>query len=278
MSEDFPIPRQDTRSDGPTIVEWGDDGPSRRGRRSSWLAGIGQNPRLVPVAAGLAAVAVFASLVGEWTITTVPNSEPSGVASVRVPAGVAEVGNFGVAYLVGVLGLVNCLALVIFGAPPAVRHTARMIGLATAGTLLALLAAAAYSLNHTAERRLFYPPDAGFRIEYGPGLVLAFVGTAGLGLALHLAGRFIGPPARLDDSTPTATADHRPTGPDDRLPIQDDLNRRADGGGWRWRVRRPAPAPDSDRRAPTDLTVTPAIPFARPEHRDGRSGEPRGGR
>lgn len=64
MSQDLPIPRQDNRSDGTTVVEWGDPDPAPPGRAARSLAAIGRDHRLPPVVAGLGAVAAVASLVG----------------------------------------------------------------------------------------------------------------------------------------------------------------------------------------------------------------------
>jgi len=203
------------------------------------------------VVAGLGAVAVLASLAGEWTITTLANHEPTGeLSSVRVPAGLAEVGAFGVGYLVGMLGIVSALALTLVGAAPTVRHDARVVGLVLAGGLLGMLAAMTSSLGD--ERRGLPLSDGGFRVEPGRGLVMAFVGTAVLGLALYLAGR---------------------------------ITHRSDGGGRRWRSPKPefgagtdqvevdpggrdpgGRDPDGrDRAGPADLTVSPTAPFARPD-------------
>jgi hypothetical protein len=267
------MPRQEIRLDGPertsdrpAVISHGTAGPgdlSGRRRGVGLVAGIGRDRRLGPVVAGLGAVAVFASLVGEWTITSLPNSEQDGISAVQVPAGVGEVGNFGIAYLVGVFGVVGCLALVLFGVSPAVRHNARVIGVATTGALLALLSAATYTLDDAAERRAFYPTGAGFRIEYGRGLVMAFVGTACLGLALYLAGRFIPQPAGLEGNGERGSDD---------LPEGMAHRGSAEEGGWPWRRRRPGAEsePDGAYPAPADLTVTPAVPFARPEQQDGR--------
>jgi hypothetical protein len=255
MSQELPIPRQDTRSDEPATVEWGGAEPIGRGRLGRFLAGLRLDRRLAPAVAGLGAVAGCASLVGEWTVTSVAGSGPDGSAAAQVPAGVGEVGGFGTAYLVGLFGLVACLALVFFGSSPAVRHSARVAGLATAVALLAVLVAAASSLDRAAERRLLYAPDDGFRIEYGRGLVMAFVGTALFGLALYLTGRLI------LTGRPVAG----PDGPDRAAGAAGDHGR--PGGGWPWRRRGPAPEedPDPDQGGPSDLSVTATIPFARPE-------------
>ncbi|MEH0936840.1 hypothetical protein [Micromonospora psammae] len=232
MSEELPIPRQDDRSDGTTVLEWGAAEPARAGRLGRWTGGLDRDPRLPRVVAALGAVAAMASLVGEWLVTTVPNGGRDGESTLRVPGGVAEVGGFGVAYLVGLLLLVGAVALALAGRPE-VRHDARVAGLAGAGALLALLTATMLSLDDAGQRALLYSsPEDGFRVEYGRGLVMALVATALLGAALLLAGRR---PAGRSDAG--ASADASPPGP-----TRDD--------------HEPPPGP-------ADLTVTPTVPFAR---------------
>jgi hypothetical protein len=251
MSQEFPIPRQDARSDGVATVEWGQDEPRRTGGRSGLLTRVGQDPRLVPVLAGIGAVAVFASLVGEWTIMTVPNLGAEGATTGRAPGGVSEAASFGMAYLIGILGIACCLALILFGTP-AVRRNARVLGLAMAGGLLAVLAAATLTLNDTSRLGLYGPTDD-LRIDYGRGLVMAYVGTAVFGLALYLAGR-------LGQSGP-APAGHPPAA------SADDPDQPAADGELSWRRGQTAPAPEYDdlEGEPLDLTVAPTTPFAQPE-------------
>ncbi|PWU60664.1 hypothetical protein DLE60_09770, partial [Micromonospora globispora] len=105
MSQDLPIPRQDNRSDETTVVGWGEGDRAPAGRFGRSLAGLGRDHRLPMVLAGLGAVAAVASLIGEWLVMTVPNGGPEGNTTIQVPGGVAGVGGFGVAYLVGLLGL-----------------------------------------------------------------------------------------------------------------------------------------------------------------------------
>ncbi|MFC0004227.1 hypothetical protein [Micromonospora siamensis] len=249
MSQDLPIPRQDNRSDGTAVVEWGPSGPDAPTRPGLPLAALARDRRVPLILAGLGAVAAVASLVGEWLVMTVPNGGPEGGEMIRVPGGVAEVGGFGVGYLVGLLGLATTLALALAGTPGA-RRNARVAGLALAGAVLAVLAAAALSLDDSGERTLFYSSEDGFRVEYGRGLVMAFLATALLAVALQLAGRSaagrVGRPDPDDggadeaDDAPPSVADH---------------------GRWQPVSARPALPP-----APADLTVEAAAPFARPEN------------
>ncbi|SCL65917.1 hypothetical protein [Micromonospora chersina] len=244
MSQDLPIPRQENRSDGTTVVEWGDAEPARSGRVGRSLADLGRDRRLPPVLAGLGAVAAVASLIGEWLVMTVPNEGPDGSTSVRLPSGAAQVGGFGVAYLVGLLGLAVAVALATRGAP-AVRQHARLAGLGLAAALLAMLVATASSLQELARRNFFFPTEQRLQVEHGRGLVTAFLAVVLLAAALHLSGRAgaesadrAGEPGA---EPPTGFADSR-SGRGRRRATEDELP--------------PAPA---------DLSVQPTTPFARPE-------------
>ncbi|MGC4744865.1 hypothetical protein ACLQ28_04260 [Micromonospora sp. DT201] len=244
MSEELPIPRQGDGSEGPAVIEWGSVDPAPRRRFGMSLAGFTQDPRLPLLLAGLGAVAGVASLFGEWLVMTVPNAGPEG-GTIEVPAGVSDVGGFGVGYLVGLLGFVCIVALALRGTA-VVRPNARLVGLTLAGALLGLLVAATATLNEAGERNYFYSTQDGFRAEYGRGLVMAFAACVLLGAALWLApsappGALVGPP---EDDGPGGVPATRP-----------------------WRRRRDTdPAQDDGLPAPADLTVTPAAPFARPEH------------
>ena len=252
MSQDLSIPRQDHRPDEPAVVEWGDTEPGRPGRLGAALAGLARDHRLPPLLAGLGAVAAIGSLLGEWLVMTVPNGGPEGATVVRVPGGVAEVGGFGVAYLVGLLGLAVAVALALRGTP-AVRHNARVAGTGLGAAVLALLVAAAASLDRTAQRSIFYSPEEGFQVDYGRGLVCAFVAAVLLTAALHLSDR-----ARPGRTYPAAAdTDTDPAGADTEVDP-------APAGRVPERRRRRAD-PDGLPPAPADLTVQPTVPFARPE-------------
>ncbi|QDY11289.1 hypothetical protein FJK98_32595 [Micromonospora sp. HM134] len=234
MSQDLPIPRQDDRSDDTPVLEWGAPERPAGGRFGQWPAALRRDRRLPPVLVLLGAVAATASMAGEWLVMTVPNGGPEGSGTIRVPGGVAEVGGFGIAYLVGLLLLSVAVALALRGRP-AVRHDARVAGLAVAGALVILLTVTAFSLDDSGQRALFYSPEDGFRVDYGRGLVMAFVAVALVGAALlATAPQPDGPP--VDTAGPQAE-------PDGVVPDGDD--------------DRPA--------APAGLTVTPTVPFARRE-------------
>ncbi|CCH21864.1 hypothetical protein [Micromonospora lupini] len=237
MSEELPIPRQGDPSDGPAVIEWGADEPPTGPRRLGWsLAGITRDPRLPVLLAGLGAVAGVASLLGEWLVMTLPNGGPAGSTTIDVPAGVSDVGGFGIGWLVGLLALVCTVALALRGTP-AVRPNARLVGFTLSGALLALLVAATATLDDTGQRNYFYEADDNFRVAYGRGLVMAFVACVLFAAALRLA---------------------------PSMPTEDGPPRAATVQGWRRRhldpVEKDAPP------APADLTVTSAAPFARPEH------------
>ncbi|MGV9210359.1 hypothetical protein ACTFTM_00685 [Micromonospora sp. RB23] len=244
MPEDLPVPRQVDPPDAPAVIEWGADEPARARRFGNPLVGLTRDPRLPLLLAVLGAVAGIASMVGEWVLTTLPSGGPEGPTTIEVPATVSEVGGFGVAYLAGLLALVCAVVLALAGTP-AVRANARLVGLTLAGALLTLLVAATATLDDPGERTLFYTTQDEFRVEYGRGLVLAFVTCVLFAAALRLAW-----------AVPTGV----PGGPPD-----DDA--RVDVPAMRsWR-RRGEPGPvDDGPPAPADLTVQPTTPFARPEN------------
>ncbi|MEU8259744.1 hypothetical protein AB0C02_03860 [Micromonospora sp. NPDC048999] len=238
---DLPIPGQDDRSAGMTVVEWGDVESAPPGRVGRSLAGLARDRRLPPVLAGLGAVAAVASLIGEWAVMTIPNNGPEGNTTLRTPSGVAEVGGFGVAYLVGLLGLTCAVALALRGTGPA-RQNARVAGLGLAAAMLAVLTATALSLGASEQRLFIYGPEDGFRVDHGRGLVTAFVATVLLAAGLYLSGRATGAQLDPDGEAATASPDH-------------------------GRAGRGRPRSDEDYRppAPAGLTVEPTMPFARPE-------------
>ncbi|MFG3706896.1 hypothetical protein ACGF7U_19510 [Micromonospora sp. NPDC047670] len=253
MSQDLPIPRQDHRSDGTAVVEWGGAESAPPGRFGRTLSGLGRDRRLPSVLAALGAVAAIASMLGEWQVMTIPNAGPQGNTPVRVPGGVSDIGGFGVGYLVGLLALACAVALALRGTAT-VRRNVRIAGLTLAGALLALLTATAASLDEAGQRVFFYSTDDGFRVEHGRGLVAAFVACALFAVALKLAPAGPVPPSEeaADEAADEATDDG-----DEAEPV-----------GLRRRSRRGWELEDDRPPAPADLTVGPAIPFARPEPRD----------
>ena len=67
--------------------------PRRRFSVGAFLAGFAGDRRLVPVAAGIGAIALFASLISEWQITTVDRAVFVGGAGDRlIPTEVTDLG------------------------------------------------------------------------------------------------------------------------------------------------------------------------------------------
>ena len=239
-----------------SVVEFGTEPPasSRRRRRFS-TAGLGValagDRRVVPLAAALGALAVFGSLISEWQVTAIDATAFGGTVpgNRTVAVGLADLDGWGAGYLVGLLVLVTAAALVLFGRAGG-RRQARLIGLSSAGLLLAMLVAVAQTLNHASRAiqpiyTLALTPDQ-LRLSYGRGLWCAFVGVLAVGLALYLAGRHIAAdqpdPAPAAAGTPAAEALALPT-------------------VWSWRRPRPETNGDRSPAAPFDLTVSPTTPF-----------------
>ncbi|SCL22382.1 hypothetical protein GA0070616_2526 [Micromonospora nigra] len=246
MSQDLPIPRQEERSADPAVVEWGESSsmPPPAGRLGRGMSGLRRDPRLPVLLAGLGALAAVASLVGEWSVMTIPNAGPEGDTAVEVPGGVAEVGGFGVAYLVALVALSCAVALALRGTRP-VRPNARVAGSALAVATLAILAATVATLDNAGRRALIYAPDDGFQVEQGRGLVAAFV-TCVLLVAALLVG-------------PRDTVSAEP-GDDADAPEPDVAELRAAP-----RRRATSDRPADGLPPPADITVAPAVPFARGE-------------
>ncbi|MDG4794652.1 hypothetical protein O7615_12280 [Micromonospora sp. WMMD1082] len=245
MTHDLPIPRQDDRSDGTSVVEWGteDESPAT-GRLRRTFGGLGRDHRVPMLLAGLGVVAALASLLGEWSTFIIPNGGPDPATPLEVTNGVSDIG-LGSAYLIGLLALGATVALALRGTA-AVRANARVAGLALAAGVLALLAATVSSLDDTLRRNMIYNTELTFDIEYGRGLIVAFVAVGLFAAALARAPRgSAGPPAATDLA---GAPDDDPAAPD----------------GWRRRSRkRPDGEPPDGARPPADITVTPTVPFAR---------------
>jgi hypothetical protein len=246
----MPAPQQPIELGTPpapeSVVEFGAP-PERRRRWSStgFLHQLADDRRLVPVAASLAAVVAFASLVSEWQLTTVDRAVYGGDAgALQFPTDPSDLGALGTGYLIGVFLVVPMVVLTMFG-PPAVRRHARLVGLSLGGTLLGLLLALAVTLG---EQSRTFPAVANLegaegdiQVAYGRGLWCALAGVLFALLALHLAGRHL-PPERTAEAESSSSA-----------PVE----------VWSW--RRP-PADVEEDADPTvaeslELTVSPAKPF-----------------
>jgi hypothetical protein len=255
-----------------TVVEFGagPDEPSRPPRRrwnpSGFAAALAADRRLVPLAAVLGGVALFASLVSEWQVTlfdaTMFQSSVSGLQP--IPTDLIDLGGWAAGYLIGLFLLIGATVLVLFGPLPGRRY-ARLVGLSAGGVLLGLVAALAPTLNDVS-RTLGYVvryEAAENRVQQsiGRGVWCALAGIAAMMIALYLAGRH--EPAVAAE---TAAVDGEPVA-------------ETHPAVWSW--RRPSPTDEEDRppAAPFDLKVTSTTPFStrnddrdKPTGRDGISG------
>ncbi|QKW16860.1 MULTISPECIES: hypothetical protein [unclassified Micromonospora] len=244
MTNDLPIPRQDERADGASVLEWGAADESTGGSRlRRAVSGLGRDHRVPLLLAGLGAAAAVASLLGEWVTMTIPTG-PDPTGPLEVTNGVAEIGGLGTGYLTGLLGLGCTVALALRGTRAA-QVNARVAGLALAAGMIALLAATTSSLGDAARRGLmFYSGEETFRTEHGRGLFMAFAAVLLFAAAL----------VRIAPAGAEVTPSGAPADPDDAA--TDPTARR--------RSRRRAAQEDPDEgRPPADITVSPTVPFAR---------------
>ena len=237
-----PSPDPDV-TDG-TVIEFGSEPAPRR------RLGLAADRRVVPLAAGLAAVAAFASLVSEWQVTNVDSSifNGDGNGNRLIPADLSDLGAVGTGYLVGLFPLVAAVVLTMFG-PPAGRRYARLTGLAVGGTLLGLLLTMTVTLGQQSRiiSRLYTDQiegggGGGVTVTYGRGLWCALFATVAVLAALYLAGRHLTEPVPAE---PGGKGEEEPP------PI------------WSW--RRPAAEPaDPELEEPFELTVSSVQPFQVP--------------
>jgi hypothetical protein len=222
------------------VVEWD---PGR------WWAGRLVPPswrwRLGPVLAGLGTLAMFGSLLGEWQTTRITAETGESFFSGdrrEVQVGLAELGVWGVGWLVGAMVLTTAVALVVLGGG-ALRPTVRTAGLAGAGVLLMVLVATTVYLRAGGPYRGDIFGLGGEQHEYslGWGLVVAYGTVVLMAAALwstrvvlagdpHLSTGAAGPvPGRADpaaDYAGPADLTVTPTGPT-VLPTDPDQQRRA---------------------------------------------------
>jgi hypothetical protein len=239
----MPVPQQQPIDVTPSeeVVEFGPARPPHRrfSGGPELLRGLAADRRAVPLAAAVAAVAFFASLVSEWQVTVVSRSFfGRGVGDVSVSTQTADLGAQGAGYLVGLFLLVMATVLALFG-PAAVRRSARVAGLGVGGTLFALLVALGVSLGD--DSRMLprvYTDDsqAEIHLAYGRGLWCAIAATLLTLLALYLAGR------------------HVPAEPATGVVEEEQA------AIWSWR-RGPGETGEPDIEEPLELTVTSAKPF-----------------
>jgi hypothetical protein len=244
-----------------SVVEFGAEEKPRRPRVArfsvvGWVSAVAADRRLVPVAAALGGVALFASSVSEWQVTKIDATLLGGdqVGMQPVASGVADLGASGAGYLLGVFALVAAAVLVLFGPAPGRRY-ARLIGLSTGGTLLALLAGLASDLGDSSRAlgRAYSAQVAPeqVQISYGRGLWCAVFGVAAVTLALVVAGRHLLPPEHAA-AEPAAGVD----------PVAEQVPVDEAPPVWSWRKPRDVGEEDGWRpEEPFDLTVRSAKPF-----------------
>ena len=246
------------------MVEFGPD-PERRGAAGGARPVPAQPGRRPPAGAGLAAalgaVAVFASLISEWQVTTDRRGRASATA--RSAAGCCRPtwptwARSAPAYLAGLFLLVAAVVLTMFG-PPAGRRYARLAGLSVGGVLLGLLAALAVDAGrHEPGHRRASTSCSSTKISsssaYGRGLWCAFAGVARGLLALYLADRHARPvePGRGAgrDEEPPGLAWRRPPAPSDERPPEEPFGLTVAPGASR------SPRPREDRDKPQLIGTT----------------------
>jgi hypothetical protein len=247
---------------GEAIVEFGaDDEPAREpGRRApvgAFLTGLAADRRLVPLAAALGGVALFASLISEWQLTAVDGTFwGDGEVGARPPfeTTVADLGGWGGGYLAGLFLLIAPVVLTLFG-PPAGRRYARLCALSTGGVLLAMVLAMGSYLGDISrtvgQLGLSNIEEDQIAISLGRGTWCAAVGVILVLASMVLAGRHLRTePAPVD----TSAEAEPPVAPEAAM--------------WSW--RRPVTGEeDALPDAPFDLTVAPVKPFiTSPDNRD----------
>ena len=239
---------------GEAVVEFGPDEDAERtpGRRppvGALLTGLAGDRRLVPLAAALGGVALFASLISEWQLTEVDGTFwGDGEVGARPPLEtmVADLGGWGGGYLAGLFLLVGSVVLTLFG-PAAGRRYARLCALSTGGVLLAMVVALGSYLGDTSrtvgQLGLTSLEEDQVAISLGRGTWCAAAGVLLVLLAMILAGRHLqAEPVPVD-----APAEATP-------PIE------PEAAMWSWR----RPATDEEDGLPDEpfgLTVAPTKPF-----------------
>ncbi|WP_305788416.1 hypothetical protein [Symbioplanes lichenis] len=179
----------------------GEPDQQRRRDVGGFLAGLGRDRRVVPLTAGLGALALFASLVSEWQVTSFDGRLlQDGAAGARpFSTTVAEVTGWGPAYLVGLFLMVTAVVLALFG-PASGRPYARLAALSTGGVLFVVVAAAYSALSDTSQVITEFQSVIGFEepemgVDVGRGVWCALVGVVLVTVAAYLSGRASEPAA-----------------------------------------------------------------------------------
>jgi hypothetical protein len=256
MLDDVGDKAEDSPDVPPAVVEFGadlvaaEDSPGRR-----LLTRLRADRRVVPVVAALGGAAALGSLLGEWRTYTFPE-RPPGLETGLPPKFTSYLMNLpapGSAYLFGLFLVAASLVLALFGGA-GVRRVARLVGLASAGVLAAVVVATTVHLDRAGGTEDVFLASQGGTVSYGRGLFLAYAAVAAFAVALWLAapvrGRIV-PPA----AAPEVVAVEEPDTSDDEL-----------GPDWPWRPPPRTRAGDGagGRPGPLDLTVEPAAPFVAP--------------
>lgn len=177
-----------------TTVEWG--GRERRGRLATLVTGRWRRAAVLALA-GLGALAVFGSLVGDWqVIDDFPGGPGPGTDPRAFGIGVMHV--WGIWWLVSATVLLTCVVLALSG-EPAVRTGVRTIGLAAGVVLLVFLVAASISLSTESIWSIGRQPT---EIGLGQGVHLAFAAVVLLLAALWWSGSGWSGSADDRDATP----------------------------------------------------------------------------
>jgi hypothetical protein len=253
---------------GAAMVEWGDTDArpvGRTGRTPRGLAQLWAEHRRAPLLATVAAFALFGSLLSDWRVWTASGD----IQPQRITNGVVSFPAVGSAYLIGLFGLVACGGLTLFGTGAVQRH-ARLIGLAIAAVLGAVLVTAVANLdqlggtvedffvNARTGDAAAEPPT----VEYGRGMYLAFAGVAAAALALYLASARM--PAAEDGPAAGSGSPAAPAADPGATATW-----AGDGDDWPWRPRETR-TPATAESGPVDLTVEPAAPFLPPGETEGQ--------
>lgn len=212
----------------PDTVEWGSD----RMLLPPWLSSAGRLGLVCLTALGSLAL-LLASVMTGWQVLEVHYElGPNRREIEQTTLGLGEAPPWGTMWVIGVLVLAGCVALVLFGRP-AVRGQARVAGLGVAVALAVLLVGALARLQTTS----IFQSSGDIEVWPGPGPYLA------LGSVLLAATLMIAASRSPQSEWGTVWRD-------------------------RWQSR---PRQRADDRArvgePTDLTVGPAEPLEHPGQR-----------
>ncbi|WJK33205.1 hypothetical protein [Solwaraspora sp. WMMA2065] len=226
-------------------------------------AGRGKLPILLLAAVGVLAAA--GSLGGEWLAFEIPGVDVGTGSPYAAAVRLADLGTFGTGYLLGLLALLVCAALTLFGSHRN-RPDTRIAGLTIGAGLVALLVTVMLNSDELIRSSLQVPTEMEVLVSRGTAVTAGLVGVGALLLALYLAGRTTAgrggttgsggaaidggvEPGRVPEESGQPTTDDPAPAPTD-LPWRRPLNDGPEPGGG----------------APADLTVGPTAPFVRPDN------------